>query len=105
MINIEKIDFNSANSVIEKCNSPHYGIHLAIRKSDMYPDMNDKDIYERMCKQIQIFKKNLLVPLLLENSHDHEVFDLYPYNMQEQINRIIIDYWSVSWYTIIVKEG
>lgn len=95
MTNIEMIDFNSANSIIKKCNSPHYGLHLAIRKSDMYPDMKDKDIYERMCRQIQIFKKNLLVPLLLENSpdtpHDRKAFDLYPYNMPEQINRIIKD--------------
>jgi uncharacterized protein len=93
MENIEMIDFNSANSIIEKCDSPHYGLHLAIRKSDMYSGMNDEDIYERMCKQIQIFKKSLTVPLLLENSpdtpHDRKAFDLYPYIMPEQINRIL----------------
>ena len=39
MTNIEMIDFNAANSIIEKCDSPHYGLHLAIRKLDMYPGM------------------------------------------------------------------
>lgn len=93
MTNIEMIDFDSANNIIEKCNSPHYGLHLAIRKSDMYSGMNDEDIYERMCNQIQIFKKNLKVPLLIENSpdtpHDRKAFDLYPYSMPEQINRML----------------
>lgn len=93
MTNIEMIDFNAANSIIEKCDSPHYGLHLAIRKLDMYSGMDDEDIYDRMCKQIQIFKKNLTVPLLLENSpdtpHDRKAFDLYPYIMPKQINRIL----------------
>ena len=95
MANIEMIDFNLANSIIEKCNSPHYGLHLAIRKSDMYPGMNNEDIYKCMCKHIQIFKKNLKVPLLLENSpdtpHDRKAFDLYPYIMPKQINRILVE--------------
>lgn len=95
MASIEKIDFRAANNIIKKCDSPHYALHLAIRKSDMYPGMNDVDIYELMCKQIQIFKKNLEVPLLLENSpdtpHDRKAFDLYPYIMPEQINRILRD--------------
>lgn len=93
MMDIEKIDFNSANSIIERCGSPHYGLHLAIRKSDMYPGMSDEKIYERMCKQIQFFKRNLKVPLVLENSpdtpHDRDAFDLYPYIMPEQINRVL----------------
>lgn len=37
MKNIEIIDFNLANNLIKNCNSPHYGFHLAIKNSDMYP--------------------------------------------------------------------
>jgi uncharacterized protein (UPF0276 family) len=55
--------------------------------------MNDEDIHNRMCKNIQIFKKNLKVPLLLENSpdtpHDRKAFDLYPYITPKQINGIL----------------
>lgn len=56
--------------------------------------MTDEDIYERMSKQIKVFKKNLSVPLLLENipdsPYEHVVYDHYPYIMPEQINRVII---------------
>lgn len=31
MKNIEIVDFNFANSIIKKCGSPHYGLHLAIQ--------------------------------------------------------------------------
>lgn len=95
MNEIEKINFISANSIIEKCDSPHYGLHLAIRSKDMFTGMTEGDIYKRMSEQIQIFKENLSVPLLLENSpdtpHDRKVFDLYPYIMPEQICKIVIE--------------
>jgi len=96
MKNIEIIDFNFANNLIRKCNSPHYGIHLAIKNSDMYPGMTDENIYECMSKQIQIFKNNLTVPLLLENIHDLPKervlpIDHYPYIMPEQISRLLTD--------------
>ncbi|MBU3071985.1 DUF692 family protein [Clostridium estertheticum] len=96
MENIEIIDFNSANNLIKKCNSPHYAIHLAIKNSDMYPGMTDENIYERMSKQIQIFKNKLTVPLLLENIADtpkeHLItIDHYPYIMPEQISRLLTD--------------
>ena len=96
MKNIEIIDFNSANNLIRRCNSPHYGIHLAIKNSDMYPGMTDENIYERMSRQIQIFKNKLAVPLLLENIADtpkeHLItIDHYPYIMPEQISRLFTD--------------
>lgn len=95
MNDVEKINFNSANSIIKKCDSPHYGLHLAIRSKDMFEGMSEEDIYKRMSRQIQFFKRNLSVPLLLENSpdtlHDRKVFDLYPYIMPEQICKIIIE--------------
>lgn len=95
MNDIARIDFNSANSIIKKCNSPHYGLHLAIRANDMLTGMTEDDIYKRMSNQIQLFKKSLSVPLLLENSpdtpHDREAFDLYPYVMPEQIYKLVLE--------------
>jgi uncharacterized protein (UPF0276 family) len=95
MKNIEIIDFNLANTLIKNCNSPHYGFHLAIKNSDMYPDMTEDNIYEHMYKQIQILKKNIIVPLLLENipdsPQDRVKFDHYPYIMPEQYSRLFID--------------
>ncbi|MBW9156095.1 multinuclear nonheme iron-dependent oxidase [Clostridium tagluense] len=95
MKNIEMIDFNFANSLLKDCNSPHYGLHLSIKNSDMHQGMTDEDIYEHMSKQIQTFKKNLAVPLLLENvpdsPQDRILFDHYPYIMPEQYNRLFVD--------------
>ncbi len=95
MKNIEMIDFNFANNLLKNCNSPHYGLHLSIKNSAMHQGKTDKDIYEHMSKQIQIFKKNLAVPLLLENvpdsPQDRILFDHYPYIMPEQYNRLFAD--------------
>ncbi|MCY6370695.1 DUF692 family multinuclear iron-containing protein [Clostridium ganghwense] len=95
MKNIEMIDFDFANILIKKCNSPHYGLHLSIKNSDMYPGMTEENIYEHMSKQIQSFKKNLTVPLLLENIPDspqeYVRFDHYPYIMPEQLSRLFIE--------------
>ncbi|MBU3134313.1 DUF692 family protein [Clostridium gasigenes] len=96
MKNIEIVDFNLANDLIKKCDSPHYGIHLSIKNSDMYPGMTDENIYEHMSKQIQIFKNNLKVPLLLENIPDSPkerviTIDHYPYIMPEQFSRLFTD--------------
>lgn len=95
MKNIEEVNFDLANKLIKKCNSPHYGIHLSIKNSDMYEYMTDEEIFIHMCKQIQIFKKNISVPLLLENTPDSPkdriMFDHYPYVMPEQINRLFIE--------------
>jgi len=89
------IDFNLANQLIRDCNSPHFGIHLSIKNSDMYSGMTDEDIHNHMSKQIQIFKKNIQVPLLLENTPDSPqdciIFDHYPYIMPEQLNRLFVE--------------
>ena len=95
MKNIEIIDFNLANKLIKNCNSPHYGLHLSIKNSDMYQGMTDENIHEHMSKQIQIFKRNIAVPLLLENTPDSPkdriMFDHYPYIMPEQLSRLIVE--------------
>jgi uncharacterized protein (UPF0276 family) len=55
--------------------------------------MNDDQIFEFMSNQTQIFKKNLKIPFLLENSPDsneeHEVFDIYPQVEAEFIRKFI----------------
>ncbi|MFL0248944.1 DUF692 family multinuclear iron-containing protein [Clostridium neuense] len=95
MKNIEVIDFNRANKLIKKCNSPHYGVHLAIRNADMHEGMTDEEIYSLMSNHIRIFKDKLEVPLLLENSPDsptdRTLFDLYPYTDASKISKIYID--------------
>lgn len=95
MKNIEIIDFHLANKLIKDCNSPHYGIHLSIKNSDMYPGMTEENIHEHMSKQIQIFKRNISVPLLLENTPDSPkdriMFDHYPYIMPEQFSRLFVE--------------
>lgn len=95
MKNIEIIDFDLANKLIKNCNYPHYGLHLSIKNSDMYPGMTDENIHEHMSKQIQIFKRNITVPLLLENTpdspKDRTMFDHYPYIMPEQFSRLFVE--------------
>jgi uncharacterized protein (UPF0276 family) len=95
MKNIEILDFDLVNKLIKNCNSPHYGLHLSIKNSDMYPGMTDEDIHEHMSKQIQIFKRNITVPLLLENTpdspKDRTMFDHYPYIMPEQLSRLLVE--------------
>lgn len=61
----------------------------------MYPGMTDENIYEIMSKQIQVFKKKMEVPILLENTpdspQDRVIFDHYPYIMPEQLRRLLKD--------------
>ena len=89
MKSLDIVDFQRANRIITECGSPHYGLHLAIE----FTDMSEEDIFLHMSKQIQIFKKNLCVPLLLENlpdcPRDRTVFNHYPYVEPRQINRIL----------------
>lgn len=93
MKNIEMIDFRLVNNLMEKCNSPHYGFHLSIQNSDMYPGMTDENIFEHMSKNIKIIKEYFKVPLLLENTpdspKDRTLFNHYPYHMPEQLNRLL----------------
>lgn len=95
MKDINIIDFNHANHIINICDSPHYGFHICIKNSDMYEGMTDKDIYKLMCNNIKIFKKNIKVPLLLENIPDspseRAIFDHYPYIMPDEINRLVLE--------------
>lgn len=95
MKNIEIIDFNRANELIKKCESPHYGVHLAIRNVDMYKGMSDTAIYERLSKNIKVFKNNLNVPLLIENTPDTTIErkenDFYPYFTPQRISELSIN--------------
>lgn len=93
MNNIEDIDFELANSLIEKCSSPHYGLHLSMKNANMYDGMTDDDVFTLMSEQTQIFKKKINVPLLLENIPDSEDerknFDHYPFSNPNLISRFV----------------
>ena len=94
MQNIENVDFQRANQLIASCGSPHYGLHLAIENGDL-PNMEGKEVYIHMYRQINIFKKNISVPLLLENipdsPQDRTVFNHYPYAEAEKIASLLND--------------
>lgn len=95
MNNIEIVNFDLANQLIKDCSSPHYGLHLTLKNSDILPGMTEENIHKKMCENIQIFKNNMTVPLLLENipdtQEDRIVYDHYPYFEPEQINRLLVD--------------
>ena len=89
------VDFNRVNRLLKYCGSIHYGFHLAITNADMPDTLNNDEIYARMCGNVQLFKKNIPLPLLLENvpdtPEDRTDFDHYPYAEPEKINKIIIE--------------
>ncbi len=89
----ETVDFAVANGRIAACGSPHYGLHLAIQNADMNPGMTDADARERLLSGVRIFKENLQVPLLLENTpdspQDRTVFDHHPYAEPEKLADIL----------------
>lgn len=93
MKDISVVDFKRANTLLAKCGSMHYGLHLAIKNADMTSPMSDEEIHVHMSQQIQIFKNNLSVPLLLENipdsPQDRTVFDHYPYAEAGKIGRLL----------------
>lgn len=95
MRDIGMVDFQRANKLIKRCDSPHYGLHLSIKNADISSYLSDEDIYKHMSKQIQIFKRNLSVPFLLENIPDspeeRTVFDHYPYAEPDKISKLLID--------------
>jgi len=94
MKNLDEVDFEKANELIEKCGSPHYGLHFGIENKNVNT-MPDEDIFKFMSKQTQIFKSKLNVPLLLENTpdsiKDRTVFDIYSEFQHKNINQFIID--------------
>jgi uncharacterized protein len=70
MPGFEAYDYTRANRLLEQCGSPHLAIHLCITNADAAPGMTDEEIYRRMVGCALSFKKNLSVPLLLENIAD-----------------------------------
>ena len=95
MKNIDEVDFNRINKYLRDYGSPHLGLHLAIANSDMPRELSGDEIFKLMCEQIQLFKKNLSVPLLLENVpdtlEDRTVYDHYPYSSADEISKTILD--------------
>jgi hypothetical protein len=95
MEDIGIVDFDRANTIITGCGSPHYALHLAIRNVDLPPSQSDDAIYSRMYERIQCFKKNIPVPLLLENIADTPqeiaLYDHFPFADPEKINKVVHD--------------
>jgi len=95
MKNIGEVDFDRVNKYLTDCGSPHYGFHLAVTNSDLPYPMTDDEIHVLMSGRVQTFKKNINVPLLLENvpdtPEDRTVFDHRPYAEAEKINRLITE--------------
>ena len=89
------VDFQRSNRLLAECGSPHYGLHLAIQNADMASPMGDEEIHAHMSTQIQTFKRNLAVPLLLENTpdspQDRTVFDHHPFAEAEKISRLLLE--------------
>ena len=79
MASFDVIDFQRANRLIAQCGSPHYGAHLSMYFNDIPSNADDTDIYNYYSERIQIFKKNIYVPLMLENS------PYFPLEVQEKI--------------------
>ena len=95
MVDVGIVDFQKANKLLAYCDCPHYGLHLGITNDDIQSSMCDNDIHTHMSRQIQIFKKSLSVPLLLENvpdcPNDRRIFNHYPYVEPEKINKLLHD--------------
>ena len=95
MKNIDIVDFKRANDLISFCGSFHYGLHLAITNADMPKILSDEEIHAIMDKNIKIFKKNINVPLLLENvpdsPEDRTVYDHCPFAEADIISKVVND--------------
>jgi hypothetical protein len=95
MKNVETVDFARANRLLTESGSPHFGLHLCIMNSDMAAPMSEEEIAGRMSENIQLFKKNLNFPLLVENIPDTPqekvLYDHYPYAEPEKISKAVAD--------------
>jgi hypothetical protein len=95
MKNTEVVDFDRANRLLTESGSPHYGLHLCIMNSDMPAPMTEGEIAARMDENIQLFKRSLNYPLLLENipetPQESALYDHYPYSEPEKISRAVAD--------------
>ena len=93
MKNYNRVDFTRVNRLLMECGSPHYGLHMAIENADMTFPMQENEVHDYMTKCIQVFKNNLTVPLLLENTPDspqeREQFDYFPYAEPEKMNELL----------------
>lgn len=91
--NAEDIDFAKLNNLLDFCSSPHFGIHLSVNNEDVKPGMSDYDISEKMIANIEFFKKNIDLPVLVENvpdcNRDRIVFRHHPFSDAELISHVI----------------
>lgn len=65
---IELIDWQRINGDLAHYNSPHFGLHLDVRKSDWgEPEIEDEAIIQHVIKIAQSWARRVKVPFLLEN--------------------------------------
>jgi uncharacterized protein (UPF0276 family) len=88
----EALDFKRMNRLLREYGSPHLGIHLCRTNADA-EGLGEAEIDARMVACALHFKRNLDVPLLLENTGDtpeeRTVFDLRPFVEPERINGVL----------------
>jgi hypothetical protein len=96
MKNISAVDFERANRLLAEGGSPHYGLHLCImNKEDSAESMTEEEIFSRMADNIQLFKKKMKFPVLVENipetPQEHTLYDHYPFAAPDKISKAVID--------------
>ena len=94
MKNLHEVDFDKVNKLLKKCGSPHYGLHFGMENKNV-GTMTDSAIYKFMSEQTQVFKKQLKVPLLLENTPDsitdRTVYDIYSQFQHKYFTQFLIE--------------
>lgn len=95
MANLNKVDFTHLNRLIKRCDSPQYGIHIALTQNENHGMYTEEEIFLKMSSVINEFKGLLSVPLLIENTPDCSVdrrfYKFVPYVFPDQINKLLHD--------------
>lgn len=67
MKNMKDIDWKKVNEYIVKFKAPHVGTHMLCRKGDWDDEVSDDEILSYMVGNIELWKRNINVPFLIEN--------------------------------------
>lgn len=95
MTSLDGVDFAHLNKLIKQCDSPQYGIHIALTQDESRDMYTEEKIIANMTSVINVFKKSLSVPLLIENTPDclvdRRFYKFVPYVFPDQINKLLHD--------------
>lgn len=95
MTSLDKVNFAHLNKLIKQCNSPQYGIHIALTQNENRDMNTEEKVFANMSSVISTFKKVLSVPLLIENTPDclvdRRFYKFIPYVFPDQINKLLHD--------------